>query len=459
MFVWLLAATLSAGLADEWPRVDTSNFLPPIRVQVQQALERARANPRDGKAVGALAMVLHAYQQYDAAAQMYKRARALEPQNFDWVYLLGAAEKAQGAFDAAAESFRSALGIKPGDVAAQLRLAESLSAVADWKRADAAYRRILREHEDLPQAWYGLGRVQAAQGDHQGAIESYGKASTLFPRYGAAHFALAAELRRAGKYAEAEQHIANYSANVTAEPPLADPPFERIHELNRSSIAHLERGAELEKAGEYGQAIREHETALESDPENVQAHVNLIALYGRAGDAAKARLHFEAATRLNPGRSDAWFNYGVLLFRNNDLGGAEAAYRRALDINPSYAEASYNLGIIDEQRGSLKSAAECFRAAISDRPDYSLARFHLARILANEGEYREAISHFLRCLEAESDETPAYLYALGATYARAGDRAHALDYLRKALAAAEAHRQARLQASIERDLKILQAEQ
>src|SRR5690242_11680178 len=136
MLVWLFAVTLSAGLADEWPRVDTSNFLPAIRVQVQQALERARANPRDAKAVGGLAMVLHAYQQYDAAAQMYKRARALEPQNFDWVYLLGAAEKAQGAFDAAAESFRSALRIKPGDVPAQLRLAESLSAVADWKRAD-----------------------------------------------------------------------------------------------------------------------------------------------------------------------------------------------------------------------------------------------------------------------------------------------------------------------------------
>jgi tetratricopeptide (TPR) repeat protein len=456
MLAPLFVLTLNAWPQFELPRLDTANFLPAIRTQIDQAAAAARAHPRDPKTVGRLAMILHAYQQYDAAARVYASARLLEPRNFDWLYLLGAAQKAQGAFEEAVESFRSALRIRPDDAAAQLRLAESLSAAAGWEDAGVAYRRILDKQGDSPQAWYGLGRAQMAKGDHEAAARSFAKACDLFPQYGAAHFALARELRRLGKQAKAEQHLAAYSINVTVEPPLADPLFERIHELNHSTILHLERGRELEKAGRYADAIREHETALESDPANVQIHVNLISLYGRIGDTARARQHFEAATRLNPGRSDAWYDYGVLLFHEKEYVEAERAYRRALEINPFYAEAHNNLGLIEEEQGKFNEAVKDFREAIEDRPDYPLARFHLGRILVHQERYGEAIPHFRRCLEPESEQTPACLYALGATYARSGDRPHAREYLQKARSAAAAHNQPLLQASIERDLNVLQ---
>src|SRR3984893_8582523 len=163
MLVPLFMLTLSAWAQLELPRLNTANFLPAIRAQIDQAEEAARAHPRDPKTVGRLAMIMHAYQQYDAAARVYTRALLLEPRNFDWLYLLGAVQKAQGAFEAAIESFRSALRIRPEDPAAQLRLAESLSAVADWDSAGASYRQILYKHSDSPQAWYGLGRVQTAE--------------------------------------------------------------------------------------------------------------------------------------------------------------------------------------------------------------------------------------------------------------------------------------------------------
>jgi Tfp pilus assembly protein PilF len=241
-----------------------------------------------------------------------------------------------------------------------------------------------------------------------------------------------------------------------SEPPLEDPLFQRIHELNHSTQAHLQRGMELEKAGALTEAIREHDAALTTDPNNVQVHVNLISLYGRAGDTANAKLHFEEATKLNPGRSDAWYDYGVLLFREGDYGAAEKAYRRAIDINPYYAEAHNNLGTVYEQQNRLDDAAKEFREAIADRPDYPLARFQLGRILVNREKYDEAIGQFLRALEPETEQTPSYLYALGATYARAGDRTNALEYLRKAHDAATARGQQQLLTSINRDLEALE---
>lgn len=447
---------LSASDFPELPQVNTAHFLPAIRAQIERAAAEAKAHPRDVRAVAPLAMTLHAYQQYDAAARAYSRAHGLDPRSFDWLYLLGAVQMESGNFDAAAKSFQSALQIHPDDVAAQLRLAQSLTALPNWDDAGAVYLHILDGHRDCAQAWYGLGRVQASKGDHTAASQSYAKACDLFPAYGAAHFALATELRKLGKNGEAGQHVAAYAEHVTDEPPLDDPLFERIHELNQGVTAHIQRGAALEKAGRLEEAIREHEAALTVDPSEVQVQINLGSLYGRIGDGAKAKQHLEAAIKLSPGRSDAWYNYGVLLLHDQNAAEAERAFLRAVEINPHYAEAHNNLGAIYEQESRLDAAAKEFREAIADQPDFTLARFHLGRILVNQNKYDEAIQQFLKALQPADEKTPTYLYALGATYARAGDREHALQYLQKARDGATAYKQTRLLTSIERDLTALQ---
>src|SRR2546430_15631021 len=90
-------------------------------------------------------------------------AGSRDPQNFDWLYLLGAVQMAQGAFDRAVKPLQSALQIRPGDLAAEVRLAESLTAVPDWNGAAALYCRILDDRRECPKAWYGLGRAQTAK--------------------------------------------------------------------------------------------------------------------------------------------------------------------------------------------------------------------------------------------------------------------------------------------------------
>jgi tetratricopeptide (TPR) repeat protein len=457
--IWTAPLCPQSAPSTATSQIDSAHFTPAIRAQLTHAERQTRERPRDARAAGALAMTLHAYQQYAAAARAYSRALLLDPRNFDWLYLLGAVQMELGKFDSAAKSFASALELRPDDLAAELRLAQSLTTLARWDEVGALYRRVLDRHPGCPQAWYGLGRVQSAQNDHAGAAESFAKACELFPLYGAAHFALAAEQRRLDRKADAAAHIAEYAKNVTAEPPLDDPPFKRVYELNQSARVHLQRGTELEKAGRLEESVREHEVALAVDPANMQAHINLISLYARTGNPKNAKEHFEAATRINPGRSDAWYNYGVLLFQQQDFSAAEQAFRRAVAINPYYAEAHTNLGMIYQQQSRLDDAVAEFREAIANQPDYPLPRFQLGRILVNQQKYGEAIQQFRRALSPEDDKTPAYLYALAATYARAGDRRHALEYFEKARDAARARGQSQLLTSIDRDLKTLGREQ
>src|SRR2546423_10560934 len=169
-------------------------------------------------------MKLHAYQQYDAAERAYTRAYSLDPQNFDWLYLLGSVQMARGAFDRAVKTLQSALQMRPGDLAAEVRLADSLTAVPDWDGAAELYGVILENRRESPKAWYGLGRAQAANGNHAAAIESYSKARELFPAYRAAHFALAAGLRRTGRTPGSDKHISASAEDVTIQVPLEQPP-------------------------------------------------------------------------------------------------------------------------------------------------------------------------------------------------------------------------------------------
>ena len=296
----------------------------------------------------------------------------------------------------------------------------------------------------------------AGRGDMAAAVIAYLKACELFPPYGAAHYALAMAYRKLGREDASRQQFALYDQNKTVVPPLDDPLRREVTALNLGSVAHMRRGADLERAGRLEESIAEQLEALRVDPGAVQAHINLVALYGRLGRFDEAERHYRAAVAIDSNQADLHYNYGVLLLKQGKASDAEKAFLESVRINPHYAEAHDNLGIIYQQQGLLTDAFEHFSAAVAARPDDRAAHFHLGRILANQQKFDDAIQHFLKTLAPEDENTPRNLYALGATYARAGDTANALTYLRRARAQAQARNQEQLVTSIDRDLHALE---
>lgn len=438
------------------PVLQLENTFIVVRRQVRQVYALTKEHPTDPAANGRLAMVLDAYQQYAAAEVCYRRAHLLDPVSFSWIYELGWVELKQGRFLQAAASFRAALKLNARYLPARMNLAESLLSAGELDESGQLFGEIAREHPESARAYYGLGRVATARGDSKTAIDLLQKACESFPRYGAAHYLMALELRKIGESQSAAEHFVVYRANPTTAPPVVDPLRAEVEALNQGPSRHIDRGIALEQSGDVLGAIREHQEAIAIDPQDLQAHVNLIQLYARAGDADKAEQEYRAAVAINPNRDDCYYNYGVMMFGLGKYSEAEQAFRHALAIDPYYAEAHNNLGALLERRGQLEDALKEFRAAVDEQPDYRLARFHLGRILVNQGEYAAAIQEFHKILLPDDASTPAYLYALAATYARAGDRENALVYFRKARNEAAALRQSRLVADIDRDAKALQ---
>src|SRR5207245_6261135 len=113
-----------------------------------------------------------------------------------------------------------------------------------------------------------------------------------------------------------------------------DPRAAQIGELAAGAVEHVRLGNDLEHAGRLKEAVEETEKALEADPQLVQAHVNLISLYGRLEQADQAARHYREAIRLDPNSAEAYYDFGVLEFSRKKHKEALAAFRKAVEINP-----------------------------------------------------------------------------------------------------------------------------
>jgi tetratricopeptide (TPR) repeat protein len=440
------------------PAIDWERFEPEVRAQVEAAERAVRQAPQDPVASGRLGMVLQAYQQFDLAVPCYERSRHLAPKEFRWAYLLGVVRAALGDEKGAATAMREALELDATSLVAQLRLADSLFGAGQWEESVTLYQRLTQQSPPLAQAYYGLGRVATARRDLAAAAGHYRRAIDLFPAYGAALYALGIVTRQMGQSAEAVEWLTLAQRFQRSRPSLADPELGEVAGLNLGAQQHLRRGIAHEAAGRLADSVEEHERSLALNPGLVQAHLNLISIYGRLGEAEKAEGHYRAALAVQSNLPELHYNYGVLLVSLDRIGEAKAAFLRALELEPTYAEAHHNYAVLIEREGRLEEAATHYREAIESRPGYRSAHFLLGRILVNLGRPREAIPEFERSLEPEDAETATYAYALGATYARLGERDRAIHYLERAYHLATTHRLTPLATRLERDLQVLRRE-
>ncbi len=442
------------------PQVNAKEFPAETQEQVQEAYEAARRQPDDPEAVGNLGMLLDLYNRPQAALLCYQRAHELAPRAFRWLYFWGSLLLKNKRRQEAVPILKQGLGLQPDYLPAEFKLAEALVESGQAAAAGKIYEAAAKKYPQYAEAYYGLGRVSAAKGDATNAVALYSRACELFPTYGPAHYALAQAYRQLGQGDKARQHLQLYEQGRNIVPPIEDPLRDEMRALDSSAASLVGRAVLLAEVGRLQDAIQATERAAQLDPKYVLAHANLVSLYGRAGNFQKAEEHYRAVLALNPDQfPKAHYDYGVLLMSKEQFPAAETAFRRALQIDPSYAQARNNLGYVLERQGRQAEAVAEYRKSIEGLPGFRQAHFNLGRILVNQGKYQEGIEQLLQTLTPVDESTPTFLYALGASYGRAGDRQKALDYLRRARDEASARGQSKLLSNINRDLVALEGNQ
>lgn len=381
------------------PRVVLDRLPAHVRADLERAYDAVAARPRDPDAVGRLAMLLHAFEQYRAASDCYELVRRLEPTSLDWIYLGGVVHAEVGDRAVAVEAFRRVLERDPDQVAARLRLAEALMRLGDLDRSQARYAALTRDYPELALAHYGLGRLATIRRNARAALPHYEQAVALAPEFGPAHYALALAYRDAGLADRAQPHLEAYRRLGTRRPAIPDPLLDRVRALRETARDLLAEAARLADAGQLDASIALHLKALKLDPATAQAHVNLISLYGRTGAADQARAHYEAALALGGSLADAHYNYGVLLGSERRLPEAEEVFRKALAVDPFHPAAHNNLASLLARAGKYEEAAAHYRQTLANDPQHPSARLNLGRVLGLLGRREEAAAVLQQALD------------------------------------------------------------
>jgi tetratricopeptide (TPR) repeat protein len=442
-----------AGLqAQQLPPIVVESYPPLSRQPIARALTDAQAHPADAGRLGHLAMVLHAWGQYETAAAVYERARALESR-YEWFYLGGLVETRMARHAAAARLLASAVRLAPGSAPARLALADALFESGD---VDGAMREYspLTNGASAPHAHYGVGRSLAAKGEKEAALAQFDTAVRLFPEFGAAWYAEGMVQRGLGRVDEARKALARAKQFGAAWPSIEDPAIARVRALREDAVPHLKRGLSLQKQGDVVGAIAAYEAASAIDPHQVTAHVNLIALYGGQQNWAQAESHYRALEPVGP-PAEAHYNFGICLAAQRKGPEAVEMFRKALAVNPRHLGALGALGQLAEVEGRVDEAEAWYRKALVEGPVDPMIRFNIGRMLIARRQYVEAIAELDPLKSAEHPDRARFLFGLATAHVLAGHLDEGHRYAVQARDLARERGQIELADSIDRELAKL----
>ena len=133
---------------------------------------------------------------------------------------------------------------------------------------------------------------------------------------------------------------------------------QAVNLSNGQAAARVCLGRVYRGTGRYKEAAAQFEKAIENEPTNDRAYMELATTYNLLGNPTQA----------------------------------EATYRRAINLRPRYW-ASYNwLGVFYYQRAQYREAAEMFEQVVALAPDNVRGLYNLATAYIGEGRYNDAIT-------------------------------------------------------------------
>ncbi len=221
----------------------------------------------------------------------------------------------------------------------------------DLARAEALYRRLLKQAPGQPDALHLLGTLLSARGRLREARKLLRRALAQRPDEPSILSNYGNLLLRSG---EREAAVAIYRRALARDPGLADAWANLAAALNALGLG---------REGE--EAARE---ALEHAAEHAVARANLAGALILQGRYEEAREHLETLADGGVEAPEIWLNHGHLHLAEGRPAAAEAMFRRILECRPGDLEARKWLGIVLTHRRQLDEAEKLLGEYVAHDP-------------------------------------------------------------------------------------------
>lgn len=142
---------------------------------------------------------------------------------------------------------------------------------------------------------------------------------------------------------------------------------------------------------------------------DVEQQLALSISLQQAGQFAAAELGYQAILANEPEHPDALHLLGVCRFQQGDVTKAAELISKAVRLAPHVPDYINNLGEVASALGDLKLARRCYDEALLINPEYVESHHGIATLYAKQGQTAEAIQWLRRVVALNSQHPSAYV--------------------------------------------------
>uniref|UniRef100_A0A8C8RUT3 dolichyl-phosphate-mannose--protein mannosyltransferase n=1 Tax=Pelusios castaneus TaxID=367368 RepID=A0A8C8RUT3_9SAUR len=295
--------------------------------------ESIKYGPDFADAYSSLASLLAEQEQFKEAKEVYQAGIENCPESSDLQNNYGVFLVDTGAPEKAVSHYQQAIWLSPNHYVAMVNLGRLYRSLGQNKEAEAWYKRalkVLRKAEILSP----LGALYYNTGRYEEALQVYREAATLQPSNKEIRLALAQVLAMMGQTKEAEK-MTNHIVT------------EEVECLECYRLL----SAIYSKQEHYSKALEAIDKALQLKPKDPKVISELFFTKGNQlreqNLLDKAFESYKVAVELNPNQAQAWMNMGGIEHIKGDYITARSYYEKALRLVPNSKLLKENLAKLD----------------------------------------------------------------------------------------------------------------
>jgi Flp pilus assembly protein TadD len=225
---------------------------------------------------------------------------------------------------------------------------------------------------------------------------------------------------------------ANRAVNLPEFANLPKGGLEKIDPL-ATEFYRLENSAiDLMTKNQFGEAITVWRKALEVDPADGKAHLNLGYSLGQTGRSREALAEFRKACDLSPDDPIAFADLALALAQDGKPVEAIPNYRKSLALDAANAGVQADLGAMLSEKGETAEGLEHLVKAVALKPASAAVQNKLAATLLKIGQTVEATAHLQKAV-AMAPDSKEFRFGLAGALALAGRFSDAISQLQKSI--------------------------